>query len=160
MREKFRSLIVAVSLTVLLIRPMWVAGQQTTKSKDDADANPPVTQADVQIVQRAREILDSPSKWNRADTRSCLPHANTFSLYCALEKATYEVTGKFEHRGAAMQQARFVIDEIAPHKSYHHRLMDYNNDPATTFADIDMFFRKLQDRVAAQLKKQPQNSGR
>jgi hypothetical protein len=28
-----------------------------------------------------------------------------------LEKVTNEVTGKFEHRGAAMQEARFVIDE-------------------------------------------------
>jgi len=38
----------------------------------------------------------------------------TFSLYCALEKAINEVSGKFEHRGAAMQEARFVIDDIAP----------------------------------------------
>lgn len=152
MREKFRTLIVTVSAIFLLILPMRVAAQHTAKSTDDPAARPPVTPADVQIVRRAREILDAPSKWNRADTRVCLPHANTFSLYCALEKATNELTGKFEHRGAAMQQARFVIDEIAPQKNYHHRLMDYNNDPATTFGDVDIFFRKLQDRVAAQLE--------
>src|ERR1700679_4148837 len=47
---------------------------------------------------------------------------------------TDEVSGRFEHRGAAMQEARFVIDEIAPHaRSYEHRLMGYNNDPTTTF---------------------------
>jgi uncharacterized HAD superfamily protein len=39
-------------------------------------------------VKRARRILDSPEKWNRADTRQCPPDAKTFSLYCALEKAT------------------------------------------------------------------------
>jgi hypothetical protein len=62
--------------------------------------------------------------WNRADTRDCSADAKTFSLYCALEKATNEVSGKFEHRGAAMQEARFVIDESAPNrKNYEHRLM-------------------------------------
>ncbi|MGA8702158.1 MAG: hypothetical protein WB625_10970 [Candidatus Sulfotelmatobacter sp.] len=57
-------------------------------------------------VIRARQILNSQSKWNRADTRVCPADARTFSLYCALEKATDEVSGKFEHRGAAMQEAR------------------------------------------------------
>ena len=52
-------------------------------------------------------VLNSPSKWNRADTRDCPANAKTFSLYCALETATNEVSGKFEHRGAAMQEARF-----------------------------------------------------
>ena len=57
-------------------------------------------------VIRARQILNSQSKWNRADTRVCPADAKTFSLYCALENATDEVSGKFEHRGAAMQEAR------------------------------------------------------
>ena len=68
----------------------------------------------MRIVQRGRQILNSPSIYNRADTRVCQADAKTFSLYCALEKATHEVQGKFEHRGAAMREARFVIDEIAP----------------------------------------------
>jgi hypothetical protein len=41
------------------------------------------------------------------------------SLYCALEKATSEVTGHFAHRGAAMQEARCHIcatrDFALPH---------------------------------------------
>ena len=53
-------------------------------------------------MQRAKEILDSPAKWNRADNRVCPDTAKTFSLYCALEKATDEVSGSFEHRGAAL----------------------------------------------------------
>lgn len=116
---------------------------------------PPVTKADLGIVQRAREILDSPSKWNRADTRVCPATAKTFSLYCALEKATDEVSGKFAHRGAAMQEARFVIDDIAPNrKSYHHRLMDYNNDPTTTFADIQKVFLLMEERITKRLADQ------
>ena len=52
------------------------------------------------------------------------------------------MSGNFEHRGAAMQEARFVIEKIAPNRdSYNHRLMGYNNDPTTTFADIQKVFR-------------------
>jgi hypothetical protein len=53
-----------------------------------------------------------------------------------------------------MQQARFVIDETAPNaRKYDHRLMDYNNDPSTTFEDVQKFFNLLEHRVAARLRK-------
>jgi hypothetical protein len=135
-------------------------GAQTTSENNtdlsgNPEAKPVITQADLKIVQRARKILNSPSKWNRADTRVCPPDAKTFSLYCALEKATDEVSGNFKHRGAAMQETRFVIDEVAPNRSkYEHRLMDYNNDPTTTFADIQKVFRLLEERIATRLRQQ------
>jgi hypothetical protein len=122
------------------------------ETADDPHARPPVTKADLEIAQRAREILDSPSKWNRADNRNCPETAKTFSLYCALEKATLEKSGNFEHRGAAMQEARFVIEEVAPNlKRYQHRLMDYNNDPTTTFADLQKVLRLLQEHIEKRL---------
>ncbi len=122
---------------------------------DDSEAQPPVTKADLQIVDHAQKILDSPSKWNRADTRKCPDTAKTFSLYCALEKATYEVTGSFAHRGAAMQEARFVIEEVAPDwKKYNHRLMDYNNDPKTTFEDMQKVLQLLRERINKRLAEQ------
>jgi hypothetical protein len=119
---------------------------------DDSNVRPPVTEADLRIVQRARGILDSPTKWNRADNRECPAQARTFSLYCALERATIEIGGKFEHRGAALQEARFVIDEIAANRNYNHRLMDYNNDPATTFADIREVLKIVEDLIALRLR--------
>ena len=65
-----------------------------------------IVAAFLSMLAQAREILGSPAKWNRA---------------------TEEIAGDFKHRGAAMQEARFVIDDIAPNaKSYHHRLMGYN----------------------------------
>jgi len=125
---------------------------------NDSEVRPPVTKADVLIAHRAGEILDSPAKWNRADNRVCPAKAKTFSLYCALEKATDEVSGKFEHRGAAMQEARFVIEDLVPDwKKYDHRLMGYNNDPKTTFADIQKLFRLLEERIAKRLKEQSQS---
>ena len=122
---------------------------------DDSQVRPPVTEADLQIVKQARKILDSPSKWNRADNRVCPSDAKVFSLYCALEKATTQVGSQFEHRGAAMQEARSVIDEIAPNRNYDHRLMGYNNDPSTTFADIQKVLHLLEDRIAQRLKVEP-----
>ena len=154
MIDKTRSLILAALLILATAVPMrWLMGQGAGSGGDNPDARPPVTKADLLVVQRAREIINSPSTWNRADTRVCPADAKTFSLYCALEKATDEVTGKFEHRGAAMQEARFVIDEVAPNrKNYHHRLMDYNNDRTTTFPDVQQFFRLLEDRITRRLR--------
>lgn len=129
------------------------------QSVDDSQARPPVSKSDIEIVKRARQILDSPGKWNRADDRSCPYTETTFSLYCALEKATDEVTHDFAHRGAAMQEARFVIDDdLAPGNHYPHRLMGYNNDSRTTFADVQRFFDLLQGRIEGRLEDQMPNS--
>lgn len=120
-----------------------------------------VEHQNLQIVQRAREILSSPAKWNRADIRvcriqscslGCPTEAKTFSLYCALKKATDEVQGQFDHRGAVMQEARYLVDEIAVNrKDFQHRLEGYNNDPTTAFADIQRLFRLLEDRFRKRL---------
>jgi hypothetical protein len=130
---------VLLLFTVLLLFPGTIyaqTGRTHTPSVDDSDARPPVTHTDLKIVKRAREILDSPLKWNRADNRVCPKTAKTFSLYCALQVATVEVAGQTNHRGAALQETRFVVDEITVGRNYQHRLMDYNNDPTTTFNDV------------------------
>jgi hypothetical protein len=124
----------------------------SAQTGDDSQSHPQVTKADVQIVQRAREILNSPAKWNRADNRVCPDGAKTFSLYCALEQATKEVSANFEHRGAAMQEARFVIDEdLAPGNQYDHRLMNFNNEANRTFDDVRKFFDLLEARIVKRL---------
>ena len=151
MTKNMRWLLAVLSLASIAAFPSPQFAAQSNHAEDDPDAHPQVTQTDIKIVKRARQILDSPSKWNRVDNRVCPTDEKTFSLYCALEKATKDVTGKFEHRGAAMQEARFVVEELAPGKDYHHRLMDYNNDPATTFADVRKFFDRMESRISARL---------
>lgn len=148
------SVIVWFAIAVL-ISPLTLKAQGTAvqpAATDDSDVRPPVTKGDLEIIARARKILDSPVKWNRADDRECLAGAKTFSLYCALQMATVEVGGKAEHRGAALQEMRFVIDEIAADRNYDHRLMRYNNDPTTTFADIQEVFRITESLIALRLK--------
>ena len=143
----------ALSLVFSLLCPL-LSGQDS-KFSGPSDANPPVNQRDIRIVQRARKILNSPARWNRADDRECPATQRTYSLYCALERATEEVSRKFEHRSAAMQQARFVIDEVlAKGNHYEHRLKDYNNDPRTTFADVQKFFALLEERIKKRLDQQ------
>jgi hypothetical protein len=155
MRRQNHILVLAAILVLTGALGAQTPAGKTLDFSGDPDAHPPVTMPDLKIVQRAWIILNLPSRWNRADTRVCPPNAKTFSLYCALEKATGEVSGDFKHRGAAMQEARFVIDQIAPNRNkYQHRLMDYNNDPTTTFADTQKFFRLLEQRIARELDQQ------
>lgn len=146
-----------ITVLAVIVSVQAQTPSQPKTTADDSQVRPPVTAADLQIAKKAQKILDSPSKWNRADTRVCPPDAKIFSLYCALEEATLEVAGQFEHRGAAMQEARFVIDEIAPNRNYDHRLMGYNNDPFTSFADIQKVLHLLENRITQRLKEeQPQ----
>jgi len=139
---------------VVLLSPIYASAQETKpqSNSDDSNARPAVTKTDLQIVKRAREILNSESKWNRADNRICPADAKTVSLYCALQMATVEVGGKAEHRGAALQEARFVIDEIARDRNYEHRLMNYNNDRTTTFSDIQEVLRITESLISLRLK--------
>jgi hypothetical protein len=125
-------------------------------SAGESEARPPVAEADLRIVRRAKALIPSPESWNRADTRACPAESRTLSLYCALEQATQEISGSFAHRGAAMQEARFVVDEIAANSGYYgHRLMDFNNDPSTTFFDVQKFFALLEERVVKGLAVEP-----
>jgi TonB family protein len=119
--------------------------------KNTPRPRPVITADDLRIVQRARAILSSAAVWNRADTRECPADRKTFSLYCALEKATQEISGAFEHRGIVMEEARAAIDEITHQKDYDHRLMGYNNDPTTTFADIQKVLRATEERISRKL---------
>lgn len=137
-------------LAVLIAAPPLLA-QDRPAATDDSDARPPVTHTDLQILRRARALIHSEAQWNRADNRQCPPHAHVFSMYCALQQATLDAGLAFEHRGAALQQVRFVIDEISADRSYEHRLMDYNNDPRTRLADVQQIFHIAEELVALRL---------
>ena len=78
------------------------ASQFAKEGPDDQDARPPVTKVDLEIAKRARALLSSESSWDRADrphitddpTTKCQPDAKQMSLYCALDRATVEVSRK------------------------------------------------------------------
>src|SRR5262245_29171955 len=161
----------AFALVFALLIPLVVARAQTPQGEiisldDEYNVTLPASPEDLRIVQRAKQILNRPEKWDRSDTRvcrvkacnlGCPTSAKTFSLYCTLKRATEEVTGAFEHRGRVMQEARFVIDEIAANrKDFEHRLQGYNNSPDTTFVDIQNVLLLLEDRIRKRLAQQPE----
>jgi hypothetical protein len=74
----------------------------------DEDNAPPVSAQDLAILLRAKELLADEAHWNRHDDRNCPPQAKTYSLFCALQKASVEVLGEYEHRRAALQEVRFA----------------------------------------------------
>ena len=118
---------------------------------DDADRHDlPATRQDIQILELADQLLSSPTVWNRSDTRECPPGATRISLFCALQKASVQVLGVYEHRRVALQEVRFLVD--ARGKDYPHRLMGFNNDPSTSFSDVKAVLRAALERVQKRLK--------
>jgi hypothetical protein len=102
---------------------------------------------DREILVRAMKIISSDSTWNRADNRKCPATAATWSIYCAVEQAEIEVTGGFHHRRPAGELVREIVDERTKARNYHHRMMDYNNDPTTTLADVRSLFAEAMARI-------------
>lgn len=64
-----------------------------------------------------------------------------------MESATTEVTGGFHHRRPALEVIREIVAERTAGRQYHHRLMDYSNDPATSFADVRSLSREALARI-------------
>jgi hypothetical protein len=102
---------------------------------------------DREIVTRADALLSSDAVWNRADNRKCDPDAKKWSIYCALEHATREVTGGFHHRRPALEIVRVIVEERTKDRNYDHRLMDYNNDASTHLDDVRTLFAVALERM-------------
>jgi hypothetical protein len=106
------------------------------------------SELDRDIIKRAATILSSDSVWNHgADDRNCGPASTRWSIYCAMERATAEVTGGFHHRRPALQLVRRIVEERTVGRKYRHRLMDYNNDPSTRFEDVASIFAEAIARI-------------
>jgi hypothetical protein len=113
----------------------------------DASRQLPPTQDDIRIVQRATALLASPAVWNKADDRQCPPEPTRWSLFCAMMQATTEVSGGVHYRQPAMQAVREVLNEVGGERVRLHRIMDYNNHPATTLDDIHALLARAQAKL-------------
>ncbi len=107
----------------------------------------PPSELDLRIVQAARQILVDEAAWDRQDDRVCEPTDTTFSLYCAMHRATIDVTGVFHHRQPALQSVRVVVQNMWSARYNEHRLMDFNNHPDTTLADIQTTLAEAERRM-------------
>jgi hypothetical protein len=119
----------------------------------------PVTVNDLRTLERAAELLGSESAWNRNDDRQCADDEamDKRSLYCALQRASADAYGSHDpnrvadHRRVALQEVRFAVQEATRGRELNHRLMDFNNLPDTTFADIHRVLAQATSRVRARL---------
>lgn len=86
----------------------------------------PATQHDAQIIRLTSEIMAN-SDWNKKDTRDCIENAETMSLYCAIKKASIQVSGHWHHESNVMNAVRTAIVDTYPDNEYWHLLQDFNN---------------------------------
>lgn len=122
----------------------WFAARAVATSYDgsrlsfriDARGEVPANAMDIAILEQARTLLSDPSHWDRQDDRQCRQGKPSLSLYCALTEAMRLQSGGVHHRRPAMQLVRKLVDARSAGRGYAHRLRDYNNDPRTTFADL------------------------
>jgi hypothetical protein len=87
-----------------------------------------VSETDIAILERAKQILTEQQERNQSGDRNCEDDiaASQLSVFCALYSASLEITGVYRHRRPAMQALREVLQEKYPGK-YAHRLRDINN---------------------------------
>ncbi len=107
----------------------------------------PPTQDDIKIIQRAIALIPNEAQWNKADTRQCPKGQTKLSVFCALTQATEEIAGGVHYRQPAAQAVREVVNEVGGKRVDKHRLMDYNNHPDTTLAEIHTMLGMAQAKV-------------
>jgi hypothetical protein len=125
----------------------YVASGDDVRFRVDTTRQVALNALDREIVQRADAILSSNAVWNRADNRKCPATATTWSIYCAMERATREVTGGFHHRRPALELVRVMVEERTKDRNYNHRLMDYNNDSTTHLVDVHSLFAAALEKI-------------
>ncbi len=109
---------------------------------------------DLKIVQRANLILSDSLKWNKQDDRKCDDDIATgkYSLFCCLYKASMEIAGEYIHRRPAIEVVRFTVERYENGRVREHRLMDWNNHAATTFAEVKKVLNESIEEVIRNLK--------
>ena len=117
------------------------------------DKEQSVSNQDLQILQRAKEILSDESKWNGDDDRVCNDDDTKWSLFCALKKSAIETLGEYDHRRVALMEVRWIIHKLMEGEDFKHRLMDFNN--TRQFNDIVKVLDESIQQVQAKLQTNP-----
>jgi hypothetical protein len=117
-----------------------------------ADRQLPPTADDIKIIDRAIGLLSSTAVWNKQDDRTCQPNPTKWSTFCALMQATTEVSGGVHYRQPAMQAVREVLNDVGGNRVGKHRLMDYNNHPDTTLAEVHTLLTLSKTRLEKRLR--------
>ena len=142
--------------TMILIILAFLSGStygQTTEGTIES-RNLVFDSTDLKIIQRADSILSDTSKWSKQDDRECDDDiANgIYSLFCALYKASVDITGEYIHRRSAIQIVRFTLEKYENSRVKNHRLMDWNNHPDTKFEEVKKVLKESIDTIKQKSK--------
>lgn len=109
---------------------------------------PRATEDDIAILRAALADLGRMTQWNRQEAQSCSGsnQANT-GLFCLLYAAVETRMGRYHHRQPALELVRSVIFERWRDRITSHQLVDFNNHPATTMADVRTVLQMALDRA-------------
>ena len=118
---------------------------------DYENRNIEVSQIDLDILLKADALLKDETLWRKDAVRVC-SESSTLNLYCVLERASIEVTGKYVHRQPALQEIRFAIDDCYRNRWSVHRLADFNAHPDTSFSDIKFLIANAVGTVKSKLR--------
>jgi len=140
-----------VALALICMATFPLAAMPDEPAPDYEQRDQPVDESDLRILDRAAALLADESHWNRHDNRECDAKATTLSIFCALQKASIEVLGQYDHRRVALQEVRFAIEEVSGGREFEHRLMDFNNLAETSIGDVRKVLAIARSRVAERL---------
>jgi hypothetical protein len=110
------------------------------------------TADDLAIIDRALALLPNEGAWNKSDNRECPAGQARLSLFCSLMQATTETSGGVHYRQPAMQAVREELNLVDAARIKTHRIMDYNNHPDTTLAELHALLRRAKARVQGEMR--------
>lgn len=121
----------------------------------DTDPNVPYGRKDLKIIKQVRKLFPNEESWNRQDDRACEEDIETgiYSFFCALQYASVQVEGAYNHRNATMQLMRHLIQNRFPGRQWEHRFRDFNNMPETSFQDIMDIIDEAEQIIKKEIKK-------
>jgi len=127
-------------ITILLCAITLIACTRTENGlvfglPDYEKRNIKVSQTDLKILLKAKELLSTEENWLKNSQRACTGNP-PFNLYCALKTASNIIDGKYIHRRPALQEVRFTIDDTFNDRWTVHRLADFNNHAYTSYVDV------------------------
>ena len=105
-------------------------------------------------VFSGKKFIKDEKSWHKNDDRNCEDdiEKNCYSLFCALQRASIEFEGEYNHRNAIMQKIRQTIVKIYPSKEWKHRLRDFNNMPETDFDILMELLNRVESEVVIELE--------
>lgn len=145
-------LIIATTASIIILPISGIMAQTTTQTSEEMERRDRAVEAsDIEILKRTRNILADETVWDRADDRVCDEGDTTWSLFCALYKASIEIAGEYDHRRVALQEVRFAIEDVSGGQEFDHRLKDFNNQKDMTLKGIHEVIDIALNRTEARL---------